>query len=375
MIAILRHFDTPLLKFSVTEDSSDPEIQILWANEGSRQLLPLDMQPTEEGVRSWLKHRPIPKNRAYVHSFLSKCGLSPNRPIGIIRASKGLSLNDCYWVVEEGFEGTFADNNLYDNNFSRILAQIAFTGYGSSARLVSSPEFTTNGMLPKCWRRINGKVWLYKGGTSGASNTGNEPYSEFFAAQIAQVIGIHAISYRLAKWKGELCSACELFTSKDLSYLPVGRVVERGGMRAVEAYYAELGDAFVNALHDMFVLDAIICNTDRHFGNFGFFVDAKTNQIIAPAPLFDHGNSLFNFAGLDDVVSVDTLRKYASTQYPCAYDDFMGTARKVLAQRHREGLRKLVNFRFKQNPTYKLPPKRLALIEKIVQERAKELLN
>ncbi len=32
--------------------------------------------------------------------------------MNIIRASKGLSLNDCYWVVEEGFEGDFEKYNL-----------------------------------------------------------------------------------------------------------------------------------------------------------------------------------------------------------------------------------------------------------------------
>jgi hypothetical protein len=54
----------------------------------------------------------------------------------------------------------------------------------------------------------------------------------------------------------------------------------------------------------MFVFDAIICNTDRHFGNFGVLVDNKTNKIVAPAPLFDHGNSLFNYAAGDDLDSV-----------------------------------------------------------------------
>jgi len=125
----------------------------------------------KDGLAKWLKHRTIPRNRAYVHNFLSKCGLNLNRPINIIKVSKGLSLNDCYWVVEEGFDGKFCDYNLYDNRFSQILALIAFTGYGSSIRssLASCPEFTTNGMLPKCWRRESGQIKLFKGGTSGAS--------------------------------------------------------------------------------------------------------------------------------------------------------------------------------------------------------------
>ena len=373
----LKHYDLSLVRFSATEDTNTPEIKFLWVNEDKKDLFPLDLELTNDGLAKWLKHRTIPKNRAYVHNFLSKCGLNINRPMTIIKVSKGLSLNDCYWVVEEGFEGTYDKFNLYDNRFSQVLALIAFTGYGSSIRtsLASCPEFTTNGMLPKCWRRKDGKILLYKGGTSGASNTGNEPYSEYYAAQVAKVLGVNAIEYGLSQWKGELCSTCELFTSKDYSFLPVGRIVTSGGMTAVREYYETLGKEFVEALNDMLVLDAIIMNTDRHFGNFGFIIDNKTNKIVAPAPLFDHGNALLNFAGRDDLESDKALKAYADTLLPCVYDDFIGTAKTVLTQKHREGLRKLLGFKFKKNPRYNLPDKRLKMLEKMIQSRAKLLLD
>ena len=373
----LKHFDTTLVRFSATEDTNTPEIKILWLNEAKKDLFPLDLELTDIGISKWLKHRTIPKNRAYVHNFLSKCGLNINRPMTIIKVSKGLSLNDCYWVVEEGFEGTYDKFNLYDNRFSQILALIAFTGYGSSisTSLASCPEFTTNGMLPKCWRRKDGKILLYKGGTSGASNTGNEPYSEYYAVQVAKALGINVIEYGLSKWKGELCSTCELFTSKYHSFLPVGRVVTSGGMKAVREYYEKLGQSFVDALNDMLVLDAVIMNTDRHFGNFGFIIDNNTNKIVAPAPLFDHGNSLLNFAGRDDLESEKALSAYAETLVPCVYDDFIGTAKKVLIPKHREGLRKLLEFKFKKNSRYNLPDNRLKMLEKIIHTQAKLLLE
>lgn len=377
MIYELRHFDTALMQFSATEDTSSPEIEILWVNEEKRALLPLDMTADSDSISRWLRHRTIPKNRAYVHSFLSKCGLNLNRPMSILSVSKGLSLNDCYWVVEEGFEGSFAEYNLYDNRFSRVLGLIAFTGYGSSVRtsLASCPEFTTNGMLPKCWRRESGSIKLYKGGTCGASNTGNEPYSEYYAAQIAEILDINAIGYGLSKWQGELCSTCELFTSKDYSFIPVGRLVTKGGMKAVREYYVSLGEEFVSALDDMLVLDAVICNVDRHFGNFGFLVDNRTNKIAAPAPLFDHGNSLFNLAGRDTLSSGKALDEYAETLVPCVYDDFIGTAKNVLSNRHREGLRRLLDFQFKRHSRYNLDKKRLYLIEGQIHKRTKELLG
>lgn len=373
----LKHFNTTLLRFSATEDSATPEIKILWVNDKYRYLLPLGMNVSETGIAKWLKQRTIPKNRAYVNNFLSKCGLHINRPMNIIKVSKGLSLNDCYWVVEEGFAGTFEKYNLYDNKFSQLLALIAFTGYGSSVRtsLASCPEFTTNGMLPKCWRRVDGKIRLYKGGTSGASNTGCEPYSEYYAAQIASAMGVNAISYNLSRWKGELCSVCDLFTSKEYSYLPVGRVIAAGGMEAVREYYKNLGEEYVNSLNAMLVFDAVIFNTDRHFGNFGFMVDNKTNQISAPVPLFDHGNSLFNYAGRDDLENFAALEAYAATLMPCTYDDFTGTAKKELTLELREGLRHLLDFKFKKHSRYNLPDKRLKLMEQFVQKQARVLLE
>ena len=57
-------------------------------------------------------------------------------------------------------------------------------------------------MLPKGWRFIEGDgIYLYKGGTSGAANTGNEPYSEYYASQIAQAMGLNAVVYELENWR------------------------------------------------------------------------------------------------------------------------------------------------------------------------------
>ena len=375
---ILKHFDTPLIRFHASEDTSDPEITILWINEANRGLLPMDLgDPTEDHISKWLQRRTIPKNRAFVRTFLAKCGLSANRPMSIISVSKGLSLNDSYWVVGEDFEGSFDQYNLYDNRFSQILAYIAFTGYGSSIRssLMSSPEFTTNGMLPKCWRRIAGKIVLYKGGTSGASNAGNEPYSEFYASQVAQAMGINAISYGLAKWKGILCSTCELFTSRETAYIPVGRVVTKGGMKAVAEYYHSLGPDFEKALRDMLVFDAVVCNTDRHFGNFGLLINSNTNQVSGPAPLFDHGNSLFNYAGEEFMKNEVALDSYIKTLQPCVYDDFIATAASHMNDENREQLRHLLTFKFKKHSRYNLSDHVLSLIEGQIRKRAALLLE
>ena len=380
MMLILKHKDEELLKFEVLKNIEEPVLKILWKNNKKKNLLPLDLEVTEKGLAKWIKRRNIPKNRAFVDAFLSKQGLSSNRPMDIISVSKGLSLNDVYWVVEKDFKGKFKDYNLYDNKFNSVLALIAFTGYGNSQKseFSSSPEFTTNGMLPKCWRRIAGNIYLYKGGTTGASNTGNEPTSEVLAYQVGKRAGFNVIKYDLKKWEKvgkSPCSACKLFTSKNISYIPVGRLVTSGGMTKIREYYKKLGKKFEDALDEMIVFDAIICNTDRHYGNFGFLIDNKTNKIFKPAPLFDHGNSLFNFAGLDTWDNEKEFNKYVLAQKPANYNDFIEEAKKYISKETKAKVKKLFNFKFTKSNKYSRNDRKLKMIENVIRERAREILD
>ena len=187
-------------------------------------------------------------------------------------------------------------------------------------------------------------------------------------------MGINAIHYGLSRWKGQLCSTCELFTSRDVSFMPVGRLVTHGGFGAVKAFYEELGPKYIQALRDMVVFDAVIYNTDRHFGNFGFLIDNATNKIVAPAPLFDHGNSLFNFAGAEFMSSSEKLQEYADTLLPRAYEDYVEMARSMMNDRNREQLRHLLTFRIKRHSHYNLPGKWLDQIECQVMKKAQNLL-
>ena len=376
MTYLIKHKNTPIIEFEVMENTAVPRLHILWVT-NETHLLPLDLKLSDEGLSQWIKHRTIPKNRAFVDSFLYKCGLNINRPMDIISVSKGLSLNDVYWVVTDDFHGLFENYNLYENKFSSILALIALTGYGSSVRssLVSSPEFTTNGALPKCWRRINGKIYLYKGGVTGFSNSGFEPYSEFYASEIAKAMGVNAIEYRLSKWKGTLCSTCELFTDLNYSFVPIGNIITSGSMPAVREFYESMGQEFVDALNEMLVFDAIICNEDRHFNNFGVLVDNNSNTIVKPAPLFDHGNSLFHFVPLDSLESEEAFDEYAASRLPRTYDNFIDQAKSVMTDKNREQIRHLLTYQLKKNPRYNVSEQRYKLLSNQIQKRARLLLK
>lgn len=372
---MLRLYDTDMLAFTLADHGIEGlKVNIQWINNEKQALLPLDMELTDTGVLKWLQRRVIPKNRAYVAEILKTFGLSINDTKGIIDICKGLSLNDSYWVVPRGFDGTFTQYNLYENRFSEILSLVAYTGISQSdAAFTTSPELTTNGMLPKAWRFVpNEGIYLYKGGTFGAANAGNEPYSEYYASQIAQAMGLNAVTYELENWKGITASRCKLFTDIDTAYIPIGRIVREGGLKACLDYYKGLGDEAYEQIKSMLVFDAIIYNEDRHFGNFGVLRDDHSGEIIGAAPVFDNGLSLFNFAMPDDFQDLDSYAKTRGTAYGVSFES---VCREVMGPVQARQLRRLIGFTFHRHPKLNLPEYRLQAIEKHIQDRLQQLLR
>ena len=372
---VLRLYDTDLLSFSLSEQGIEGlKAQIHSIDEEERALFPLDLELTDDGLVKWLQRRVIPKNRAYVAEILKTYGLSVNDTKGIIDVCKGLSLNDSYWVVPQGFTGTFAQYNLYENRFSEILSLVAYTGIGQSdAAFTTSPELTTNGMLPKAWRLIEGEgIYLYKGGTFGAANTGNEPYSEFYASQVAQAMGLDAVAYELENWKGILASRCKLFTDINTAYIPIGRIVREGGLKACLEYYRQLGPEAYEQIKSMLVFDAMIYNEDRHFGNFGVLRDNHTGKVTGAAPVFDNGMSLFNFAMPEDFQDLDSYAKTRGTAYGVSFES---VCQEVMGPIQARQLRKLIGFTFHRHPRLNWPEYRLEAIERHLQKRVRQLLE
>ena len=170
--------------------------------------------------------------------------------------------------------------------------------------------------------RYDGDVWLLKFPPSTAETPttlsySNSCYSEHVASTIANMIGLRAHETRLGTFtngKTKVVCACRDFTAdgKQLyDFCSIKNTVidsETGGTGT------ELGDVLDTIDHqsfvdpvvlkehfwDMFVVDALLGNFDRHNGNWGFLVDPATRKAeIAPA--FDFGSCLLPQAD-DDIM-------------------------------------------------------------------------
>ena len=295
----LKIYDQSLMRFEAAYDAfGSLKLEITDIDSANAHLLPLNLivDQDEKSLASWMEGRTIPKNRVFVEQILSTAGLTRNDILGILDVSKGLSINDSYWLDDGKSDVTFDGINLFDNRFDEVLGLVAYTGYTPSQKHKAgvSSEWTLGGQFPKAVRRINDRLLLFKTG-SGARNLGKEPY-------------------------------------------------------------------------------ALICNRDRHGGNFGILRENRTGRLLGLAPVFDHNLSLF--AQDDETDYADFLvrsnRYYLPATANIAFNDMAGI---VMGAEQHELLRRMIGFEFQNHPTYPLPQDRLGALNHYITEKVRELLR
>ena len=370
----LRLYDEELIRFYFRRRGLHVYAEITDINAENHELLPMGLSASENGIIEWLSERVLPGSREFAADILRCLGLEISNLKGIVDTSKCLSLTDSYWVAPVDFTESFYDINLFDSYFDGALTTAAYTGSSKpSKRFTVSPELTTNGQLRKAWRRYGeGDIILYKGGSEGFANTGTEPFSEYYASQIARQMNLHAVRYELENWKGILSSKCKLFTDIDTSFVPASDLIQSEDIRSCLEYYRDLGEDFYDELCSMLIFDAVIYNESRHFTDFGLLRDNRSGNLISPAPIFDNGVSLFCYAKRSDFDNLEEYAKARSTPYGMSYDDILGIA---LGRNQKAQLRRLLGFKFKRSDTIDLPEWRIAAIEEQVQKRINYILS
>lgn len=368
----LRLFDGVVMTFSVGRGLDGDFVDELGLPADGAPLPP-GMQPTAEGVWKWLSTRALPFNRRYADTLCIMMGIRPGDVERILAVGLGLSLNDSYWVCPAGSESRFARVNLYENGFSDVLAAVAYTGHldlGSSPLSGLTPELTTGGSLQKAWRIApDGTRLLYKGSTPGW-NPG-EWASECLASQVAQRFAAPSVRYWHDSWDDKDCSVCPCFCSRDMSYAPAALASGSSSFAANLAFAQAAGDEALEAFADTWVFDALVCNTDRHLTNLGYFYDASTSGLLGPAPIFDNGRALFPNVADDQLVDAAMLAEL--TRPASGGDSFAQAASRVMGQRQHATLVALRDFEFDLGA---LPPSlhaRAKALEPFLRSRAEEL--
>ena len=91
-------------------------------------------------------------------------------------------------------------------------------------------------------------------------------------------------------------SSCPNFVTTDTEYVAFNQINEANKKANNMSWFnfcRQFYGAQSHVLDLMLILDYIVLNEDRHFGNFGMIRDTNTGAFIGPAPTFDTGSSLF----------------------------------------------------------------------------------
>lgn len=289
--------------------------------------------------------------------------------------SHGLSFIDTVWTRRAGEKTSWNDVDLYTHDFNEVIAHQAFTGQGLHGNHIktTSPEFGTNGALPKCWHKSNGVIKLYKGGILDWKGP-IEPLMEYYACQVAKIMGITYIDYQVEMFRGHLVSVCDIFTSEKYGYRQISDYLTNYGNAVVrtQQLYAQMNQ--LDALFDMLLFDSIIGNVDRHYGNFGFYIDNTTYKPIAAAPIFDNGMSLGGRVAAGANPTEEFIRAVNDHGSSC-FGLFIPGARKTLSKRRADMIRPLLQFEFVEHPKYKLKYPSLQNMNALVQHQVREILK
>lgn len=328
------------------------------------------------GIKQWIDSRNYAKHKDHFRSMLKEWQL--DTPDGFLQVSHALGLNDTLWVKPAGSALAWADVSLYSVQFDDVAARTAFeTGLHGLRLSSTSPEFTSEGTYPKCWRREPDGILLYKTGSEGFSNAGLEPYSEFMAARIAgRMRGVDAVEYGLAKFKGKLCSTCRLFTDESTGFVPAYKVFPRDSVGSIADALALCRDmGFEREFADMVVLDAVTLNQDRHLGNFGFLIDNDTFEVKSFAPLFDFNRSLLCFATDGDLETDLSLSDYMARNDVghMLGGDFGEVARVLMTPERRERMPRAVAL--PRHYRYNLPDGRMERLDVIFERNYEYIRN
>ena len=251
----------------------------------------------------WCATRLLTLDRKYAKEILNSLGLkqavTDRERAEIAISYHALCLTDVYWVRELREKIRFAQINLYDHSLSDAFVDVSLRGRALTAENAglipygdSAGDLSTAGVAPKAWIRREGRFLLLKDGDE------REVERELFASRIARCFDVEQVLYEPWVYDGQRVSQSVLLTSKERSIVSA---------QSVEIYAANRGTTLQKIVirqdeysyHMMNIIDYLVGNTDRHWENWGFWVNNSNNKLEKLHPLMDFNHAFRSYDALD----------------------------------------------------------------------------
>ena len=266
----------------------------------------------------WCASRVLTLDRKYAKEILNSIGArqtATDRDRALVAISyHGLSLTDVYWIMTNRERISFSEISLYRHSLSGAFAGVSLSGKQLTAQnseLLLPNEVAgdvgTQGVSPKAWIRENDGFYLLKDGDI------RDVKAELLASQIARCFAVESICYEPSIFDGKNVTKCKNYTSEN-----------RGIVSAeyVNIFYQNRETDFLRfvlkrdaySYYMMNIVDYLVGNTDRHWGNWGFSVDNQTNRIQKLYPLMDFNKSFNSYDSVEGARCLTTDRRISQKE-------------------------------------------------------------
>lgn len=161
---------------------------------------------------------------------------------------------------------------------------------------------------------INEKPYLVKFQKNSREGLRFNHVSEYLGSHIFALLGIETQETFLGTYKGENVVVIQDFLGEDEVFVPFNGVGDSSLEQDKEKYQYSYEDIIemlqdnvkltdtpktIDLFWDMFIIDALIANFDRHGSNWGFI---KKDNKYRLSPIFDNGSSLFPQLNTDEKI-------------------------------------------------------------------------
>lgn len=255
-------------------------------------------------MNQWFQGRAIPSSRKNLNHLLERLNISS--PGDLLNKHFALSLSDQYWIVDESSCIQWKDINFFTHDFDltgflQASLDDSTHSYTVQNDSIKTPNNTTDGMLPKGWIIENDKRILIKGTYTRFEQ---EPFDEWLASQICKRLGFdycnYIVDWYTIKQDKVIVSKCENFINQNEEIISAYDVLhsskKENTINDYEHYVRILENHGILAarkkIAEMFVVDYLMMNYDRHLKNFGIIRNVETLKWERVTPIFDTGQSM-----------------------------------------------------------------------------------
>ena len=180
-------------------------------------------------------------------------------------------------------------------------------------RHMIADDLNTPGMFPKAWVRENGTFFLLKDGDEDAVER------ELLASRIVSCFDIPQVIYEEDQFDDLPVSRSRIITSMKNSLVTMEAFQIYAANHDID-WFQEVSDRDNHSYYMMNIVDYLIGNTDRHWGNWGWLIDNETGERLRLHELMDFNRAFGSYHSIDGAMCLTVPVGMRMTQREAALE-------------------------------------------------------